>query len=170
MKFHLSTLLLAMVIVALGLGWYLEYQHRHQRELVGEWDTCTFSGYVINSMTMLELRSDGTFRQTQRSRHSAEVYEGTYRLDKEGRIVFHVTRKDLMEPRWPSKIDDQEPQERVPLDQEYTLHWAIDRAGWLLMSAGPESLWDNSPRQLPYPVDEKQECNIRWQTSYTRSE
>lgn len=171
MKFHLSTLLLAMVIVALGLGWYLDHNNPRRTNIVGSWRTARFSGYLISYFTNLEIREDGTFSKSQSDRRATEVYEGTYQTLRDGTVVFHVTLKKTFHPYW-HKDNDIESSKQVTLDHKFKLHCAIDPSGLLLMSSDHESdnLWGSNNTGLPYPLDKNQDCKIIWESLYRRSE
>ena len=120
MKFHLSTLLLALVIVALGLGWYLEYQHRHQREIVGTWHF-PYPGsehHSHDANVTLTLHNDGTFRKRFHGPFHDYSYTGTYNSTPEGLVTFHIT--------------SDQPNSK-PHDSKYYARWAIDQGGYLLI-------------------------------------
>jgi hypothetical protein len=166
MKYHLSTLLLAMVIVALGLGWFLDHYNRNRTEIVGTWhypyqsSPKGISGYY----TSLTIGEDGSFNKIEGHRFESETYTGTYRVEKEGIILFHVTKKTSKMDReelWTQiyKARGEEPPNRGPIELNvyYKTRCAVDKAGFLLL--------DNQG----LPFDEDSDCKIRWNNSFERS-
>ncbi len=167
MRFHLSTLLLAMVIVALGLGWYLDHNDPRRTEIVGTWHF-PYKSLPYGQMgyyTMLTIYEDGTFTKEEIFRSHSDTYEGTYHVEKDGIINFHVVKKtiktDLDEhfSEIYKKMNQDPPPKRLPitLDVNYELRCAVDKAGFLLLE------------NLSFHFDEDSECKIRWNGSLERS-
>jgi hypothetical protein len=168
MKYHLSTLLLAMVIVALGLGWYLDHHDPKRTEIVGTWyyPYKSLPYGQVGYHTTLTINEDGTFRKTEMGREGSEIYEGTYRMEKDGSIFFHVTKKTVKSDFHKIAVElskqmnlpappDHSP---VTLHMQFKIRCAVDKSGFLLL--------DNQSFQFG---EQKDECKISWDRSYERS-
>ncbi len=149
MKFRLSTVLLLVLSCAICLGWYVDRTSRNRRDIVGTWYYPTNDLGVLGYTSLLEIRSDGTFRKIQGHRESSETFDGTYAVHENGRITFHVTSKTSA-----TDFDhflDREPETRE-LDACYSCRCAIDPTGYLVIDDQPS-----------FPFNDE-EIGIRWET------
>ena len=93
MRFRMSTVFLFTLTPAILLGWCVERASRHRRDIVGTWYYPTNDLTVLGYTSLLEIRWDGTFTKIQGYRTSRETFKGTYTVEDDGRITFHVTSK-----------------------------------------------------------------------------
>jgi len=149
MKFHLSTMLLAMVIVALGLGWYLDHHDPRRTEIVGTWHFPYPNSMhqTHDAMVTLELRDDGTFRKRHHGPFHDYAYEGRYNRNAESLMTFHIT----------SLVT--QPKQTKPQDTKYYARCALDPAGYLLVEI----------QQWEIGVDDSGHTNNITAESYERS-
>jgi hypothetical protein len=157
MKYQLSTLLLLILVAAVSLGWYVDHVDRNRRDIIGTWHYPTPDFTVVGYGTSLVIRPDGTFTKTQSGRSSTETFDGTYSVDKEGRVVFHVESKLVQ-----TDLDAILPEERDPerLDSAYELRCAVDKSGYLIVADV-----DSIRRKLE---GTNGESGIRWERTFKR--
>jgi hypothetical protein len=154
LQYRLSTLLLLTLTVAIALGWYVD--RRNHRSIVGTWHYPTPDAMLLGYGTSLEIRADGTFVKTQHGRYGSDTFEGTYAVDKESRVIFHVTSKtsqndfDELFNRGPT---------RTKLDDTYECRCAVDPADYLIMQ-------EVNPF-LSAALNDK-DTGIRWEKSMQR--
>ena len=138
-----------MLIIAMGLGWYLEYQHRHQREIVGSWTThdpnSPFELDRNDYLSKLEIRADGTFTKIQSMKYTSFRFEGHYERSADHYYRFHITSKTEE-----NALAD-EPAITMACRDEYMGRCALDAAGFLI--------FDMSMRVHHEPA-----CGIDWET------
>jgi hypothetical protein len=146
-KFRLSTVLLLVLSCAICLGWYVDRTSRSRRDIVGAWYYPTNDVGVLGYTSLLEICSDGTFTKIQEHRESIDTFGGTYAVQENGRITFHVTSKTSVT----IPMCDREP-DRRELDAYYSCRCAIDRTGYLVIDDRPS-----------FPFNDK-EIGIRWET------
>ena len=133
-----------MVIVALGLGWYLDHNDPRRTEIVGTWHAQP-SGEMGYSTT-LEIYPDGTFEKTAILRMHQEIYSGTYHLEKNGVITFHailITTKNDLLPGLNQILKQQNQHEitedpPVAMDATYSILCAVDKNQHLLLHCQSE--------------------------------
>lgn len=135
MKFHLSTLLLAILVAALGLGWYLNSTKLERDKIVGRWQNAK-SGKGF--WTSLEIHENGTFTKSESGRTETSFFRGTYALQRFGMITFAVTsmehRNDDLQQMYEHflKVDPSysarqtPPNFTKPIDASITCHSSFD--------------------------------------------
>ena len=90
MRFHLSSFLLLIALVALVTAWYIDH-HRHQSDdIVGVWYYPTSDNAFTKGHETLTINADGTYTLED---VGFATYSGTYRLAGNGTALFHVTSK-----------------------------------------------------------------------------
>jgi hypothetical protein len=160
MRFQLSTLLLAMLIVALGLGWYLDHNDPRRTEIVGTWRGIHNGKGGIS--TTLEIKEDGTFNQVQRDLVQTETYEGTYFYAPSGVVTFHIKVKNMklitddLYKRVAKENNLPDPTVREPLRLSVPCdtRCAVDRTGVLVISVVDCRSDDPNDKY----------CNLKWET------
>ena len=128
-QYSLSSLFLLTLACAIALGWYVD--SRHRQSIVGTWHYPTPDECVLGYGSTLEIRADGTFTKTQWHRSGSDTFEGTYAIDKDRRVIFHVTSKTTA-----TDFDSffQKEPEKIKLDATYECRCAIDPAGYLILT------------------------------------
>jgi hypothetical protein len=95
--------------------------------LVGTWRYPNDAAVVLGYWSRLTFQRDGKFEKEQKHRTSSVTYSGTYTLDRDGTLVFHVTARAFR--TWSRK----ETQTKALDDWSYC-RCAIDRSGYLLIN------------------------------------
>lgn len=163
-------MLLAIVIVALGLRWYLEHNDPRRTELVGTWK-CPFDSYSPvgwGYTTELKIHGDGTFEKIAILRLHREIYSGTYHFEKDCVLTFHATKKTTLNDLLPGlnkmyrernepELTDDPP---VEIDATYSIMAAVDKSRHLLL----ECLREKRDLVPKGPM----EFNLRWEHAYER--
>ncbi|MGC4006216.1 MAG: hypothetical protein QM811_25115 [Pirellulales bacterium] len=153
MKFRLSTLFLLTLLIAVGVGWYVDHTNRRRNDIVGTWSAPTRDGsrYGFTRTgyySSLEIKNDGTFIKTQSGRWQSDVYTGTYECLDDGIVVFRVLSKQIVLEHPLGEASKAE-----TIDREYPCRCAVDRGGHLLINKIPTAnMLDND------------EIKIRWET------
>lgn len=97
MKFHLSSLLLIVLVAALGIGWYLNSTELERDDLVGCWESTSELFTTSHSpFTKLEIHQDGTFYSLHGTRNDVRIFRGTYVLERFGMITFTITSLEYL--------------------------------------------------------------------------
>lgn len=128
MKFRISTILLTIALLAVGMAWYVE-RTRHRMDLHGTWYYPTKGRGLYGYTSMLEIKPDGTFTKTQGSRTLVEIFAGSYSEERSGAITFHVTKKTQKNRSSNSQFD---PVVTI-LDENYRRRCAVDGSGYLII-------------------------------------
>ena len=123
MKFRISTALLFIALIAVGLGWWAD--RNSNRQIQGLWRYPTPDIALTGYSTTLEIRADGTFTKVQRHRTFTQTFSGEYKTLERGLVQFHVTEQN-------DSIFglDETPKE---IDQSFRCRCAVDKTGYLVV-------------------------------------
>lgn len=126
MRFRLSSVFLSFLIMGLCLAWAMDHISAGRINLVGTWRYPNDAAVVLGYWSRLTFHRDGKFEKEQKHRTCSVTYSGTYTLNQDGELVFHVTARSFQ--TWLRK----EPQTKT-LDDWYHCRCAVDRSGYLLI-------------------------------------
>ena len=122
-QYRLSTLLLLTVICAMAMSWYVD--SRGRRSIVGVWCYPIEGG--VDYASSLTIRADSTFTKTQLYPFGMDTFAGTYAIDKDGVVIFHVTSKTRKHGPHETVRDE------TKLDANYMFRCAVDPSGYILL-------------------------------------
>ena len=155
MKFRLSTTLLLIAIVAVTLGWYVDRHTRNHREILGTWYYPTDDVGVFGYTSLMDLRTDGTFSKMQGYRTSHETFDGTFEIQENGIVRFHVTTRtegsDIAEAVAEMTGHGDDNPTITQLDSYFSCRCAVDSSGYLVIDAQDWNIGNS-------------ETGIRWET------
>ena len=152
-KFRLSTILLVVALIAIALGWYVDFGSRDR--IIGTW-TGPASALTLSSnsyTTTLEIRPDGTFSKVQRDGTNAVTFTGTYSILDDGLVKFNVAQiaraTDVLD-EWTASTTD----------RNYFCRCAIDATGFLVIA--------EIPRANPFETNDPftREPELIWEAYY----
>jgi hypothetical protein len=145
MKFHLSTLLLAILVAALCIGWYLNSTELERDDFAGSWESTSEGFFTTNHspFTKLEIHHDGSFVHRNITRPEIFGFRGTYTLERFGMITFTVTGYEyqnafrqqlyeiqkLHEPKYAATLTP--PNYKKPIEASITCHGSLNAEGIL---------------------------------------
>ena len=127
MRFRLSSVFLSFLILGLCLAWAMDHISAGRINLVGTWRYPNDAAVVLGYWSRLTFHRDGKFEKEQKHRTCSVTYSGTYTLNHDGELVFHVTARSFQ--TWLRK----EPQTKA-LDDWYHCRCAVDRSGYSLIN------------------------------------
>jgi len=139
-KFHLSTILLVIALIAALLGWFVDHNSRHS--INGSWRV-SFTALVAGTNT-LDIKTDGTFTKVQDDGNETKTISGTYSVHGDGLVQFTALKLTIL-TRDGESIDSN-------IDRAYHCRCGLDSSGRLVIlerhfPSGPPSLaeisWDN---------------------------
>ena len=154
--------------MSIALGWYVDHHAHGRRELLGEWYYPTNDVNVTGYTSLLNLRKNGTFTKVQGYRMNYETFDGTYDIDENGRVDFHVTSRtegsDVFNAI--SRAAEQKGMEIdstptvTQIDERHSCRCGIDSDGFLVIDAknwniGQESSgiqWETHARETDYNI------------------
>ena len=156
-QFRLSTIFLLTLCCAILLGWYVERTSRNRRDIIGTWYYPTNDVSLMGYSSLLEIRRNGTFTKIQGYRTHSVTYDGTYAVEDNGRVSFHVTSRKT------SYISSES--ETEELDSYYFCRCAVDPTGYLVIDVDDLLLpsFIGEDIGIPLPLVDK-DIGIEWET------
>ena len=145
-KFHLSTILLAVALIATLLSWYVDHSSRHT--ITGSWHV-SFAGPVTELLdtNTLELRTDYTFTKVEDYGNEIKTISGEYGVHGDGLFQFHAKKLIIRTRDGRSQNSN--------LDYIYYCHCGLASSGCLMV------LEEGIPSGPDKP-------GLKWSNLYTR--
>ena len=119
-KFHLSTILLTVALIATLLSWYVD--HSSRRAIAGSWHVSSIG--VLDTNT-LELRTDYTFTKVEDCGNETKTISGDYDVRGDGIFQFHAKKLTIRTKDGQSQTSN--------LDYIYYCHCGLASSGCLMV-------------------------------------
>lgn len=120
-------LLLLAVAAGLAVGWFAERTSSKPFDIAGHWRAQGgYMGYdTSNFVSVLQINDDGTYTKTESTGENGSSFSGTWNIDEEGLVNFHVLKRARV---WGEKTD---PAEDVQL--YFQCRCGLDSSGVLVI-------------------------------------
>jgi hypothetical protein len=165
MRYHLSTFLLLLVIIALSLGWYRDRQaqRREFHDVVGIWqnvlpDQGMSARYRASKTVELLIDDDGSFSMRRYSSDSTYTYHGRCQRLAPNLLQFHITSKTETY----DEALELEPLE-MPVSRELDMKFMIEYS----LAADGRLNFDKISA-FPISAPELADRFVRWDAGYRR--
>ena len=146
-KFHITTILLTVALIATLLSWYVD--HSSRRTITGSWNV-SFVGPVTELLdtNTLEIRTDYTFTKVEDYGNEIKTISGEYDVVADGLFQFHAKKLTISTRDGQSQTSN--------LDYIYCCHCGVASSGCLMVLE----------QSIPSRPDDLTE--IEWTNLYTR--
>jgi len=160
-QYSLRSLMIVMILFCFLFAW-IGYKIREagRTEIIGSWQYPTDDVTVLGYSTTLDINRDGKFRKEQAYRSHTETYTGTFSINKDGTIDFHVTTRTF-DYDFNYKLDTQGSETKMvkgdpevtKVDATFVFRCAIDKTGYLIFSD-----------VVPFRSNDDEDIGIEWET------